>query len=317
MSPEIQITYSKKNILEVKSVMDEYFEYLLDQNIRDYHKGTRPSRYFTPLHLALPQNSEDKVILDYAIKNNLIIVTCDRLFVIENLINFRNVIFQDEYNIRYYLKIKNSFVFDFISYDSIDLFPLKKKNTIFNKISRNIKSQKQQKLNYSYLVDFYIKHNGHTRSKNHFVYCNELFSQEVLEQKHDEQLKYVLSYAIQNDLTIITKSKKLCILSLINTKHCIFEDKYGTRHYITLDESFEFERVNIVKKEINLPSEISIKKDHLEYNVSQIRQSLEYANRNLHFVETELIKRKELEALRELESLQVPTYSSNKGDEYF
>ena len=169
---------------------NKLFLYLLDQNIREYHKGTRPSKYFQPLHLVLPVNLTDEQVLHHAIKNDQTIITNDKLFVIENLINQKSVIFQDNYEIRYYLKIKDSFVFDFVNYDSVETFPLRKKDTILQRIRKIIKRQKPIVPNqYSYLVDFGINNKGLTRPRKYFVYCTNIFSYELSRKKHDEQTR--------------------------------------------------------------------------------------------------------------------------------
>jgi len=259
--------------------------YLLDQNVERY-SGTRPKKHFIPLRQVLPQNTLDEQVLEYAIKNDHTIITNDRLFVINNLIKSRNVIYQDSYGTRFYFRIKESFIFDTVDYFD-DSKQQSKSNILFR--IKNILCNK--KLNSTYLLSFETEAYDHNKSNDMFVHALNVLPKAIRKYDVRSQIKKVLKYAVKNNLTIVTRHPKLCILSLLKTKRCIFEDEHGTRYYITIDDIFEFEKVLLFRQETK-PDIPNI--EVLEYNIENMKQAVKYIENNLFYLSSKLQQKKKV-----------------------
>lgn len=100
--------------------------YLEDENIPSYI-GTRPKNLFLRFIGCLPIGSSDKFVFYYAVKHNLTIITSDYEFIINILLQSKNVIYQDYYT-RHFFKIKKTFVCNDLRYN---IFIIKKKDKYF------------------------------------------------------------------------------------------------------------------------------------------------------------------------------------------
>ena len=267
--------------------------YIVDQDSKQC-TGTRPTKYFIKLEDVLPPDIEDYMILHYAKKTNLTIITGDLKFVLENLIESKNVIFQNNDGTRTYFRLK-----------SASKIPLTKTSTI-KKILHTIQRKKQYITDNDGFIQKFselsLAHAGKTIPKFNSY-------------KRIKKYQLIAQYAEKNNLTVITDSKYLCIHSLLHNKKCIFRTQDDEIHYIFI-EDFIFEKVQ-KNHNLNIESNKFQIKDSIQNNIYFIRDYITVIEKNLNFIECELLRRKELEALRELESLQVPVSNPPKGIDTF
>ena len=267
--------------------------YIVDQDSKRC-VGTRPKKYFIKLEDILPPDIDDYMILHYAKKTDLTIITGDLKFVLENLIESRNVIYQDKYGIRTYFRLKLS-----------SKIPTTK-TSIIKKILYTIQRKKQYISDNDSFIQKY--------SKLPLAYAGKIipnFNSSKKNLKH----KLIVEYAEKNNLTIITDSKHLCLNALLQCKKCIFRTQDNELHNISIDD-YQFEKVH-KKHNQNIESAKFQILDPIQNNIRFIRDYITIIEKNLNFIECELLRRKELEALKELESLQVPVSNSTKGDDTF
>jgi predicted nuclease of predicted toxin-antitoxin system len=264
--------------------------YIVDQDSKRCI-GTRPEKYFIELSDVLPLDMEDYMVLHYAKKTNLTIITGDLKFVLENLIESKNVIFQKNDGTRTYFKSKSSLKIS------------STKTNIIKKIVHTIQRKKQ------YITD----NDGFVQkfSKLPLVYAGKVIPK-LDSQKKTTRHQSIVQYAEKNNLIIITDSKYLCINSLLQCKKCIFRTQDDELHHIFI-EDFIFEKVR-KKHNQSIESHKFQIRDPLQNNIRFIRDYITVIEKNLNFMECELLRRKELEASSQLEPLQVPIkQTTSKG----
>ncbi len=259
--------------------------YITDKNIKNV-TSTRPKEHFVNLEDVLPIDILDDIFLDFAIRNNLIIVTCDIQFVLDNLLKSRNVIYQNSYGIRFYFTSKESKILKIT------------KPTRLRKLLDSIKGKQTTK----YITDSYKVYSEFHDLNMVYVYDYMKYLQAY--NRNSKEMR-IIDYALAHSLTVITKSKYLCLRSLFQLKKCVYVDRDNHLHEIIVDY-FEFERVK--ESENSMPSFNFQRKDILQDNIRFIRNYITIIQKNLNYIESELLKRKELEASpKPSEPLQVPT----------
>ena len=266
--------------------------YLLDTCIKLF-TGTRPKEYFLNLVSILSIDSDDSIILDKSIKYNLINVTNDIRFTINNLLKSRNIIYQTNDNVRFYFILKELKVLSDSKQGNIEkiLNSITRKNKI-SYVTDNSKTLSRMK-------SFDVTH-IHQKIKNIGTFENKI------------RLRIIHDYIQESKSVLVTSSKHNCLKTLFQLKECVFVDEKFIPYYISVDY-FEFEKVTFDRK-INSKRYLeNPSNDELHINIRFIRNYIDVIEKNLNFIDSELLRRRELEALRELEQLQVPVSNPIKG----
>ena len=248
--------------------------YIVDANIKNTI-GTRPTNHFIQLEKILPIDIADDIFLEFAKKQNKIIVTKDILFVLENLIDSRNVIYQNKHHVRYYLTLKESKIIQ------------NTKNNIYKKLSNLLKISKKVQCITEITKTVLDYDNLDILNINEKMKYLEVFDS-ISKQRR------IFECAEKNNLIIISNDKHMCIQVLFQFKKCIFVDDKSILHYIEIDY-FEFEKVTPHKIEQIIQDDINTY-DTLQNNIRFIRNYISAIEKNVNFVECELRRRKETEA---------------------
>lgn len=259
--------------------------YLEDVNVKNT-TGTRPRDRIIELESIFPVDVIDDVILNFSVKRNLTIITSDIEFVIKNLLESRNVIYQNMLHVRYYLTVKK-----YARLPGVKTGRLQKlKNLIRNKDNSVYVTDSKK-------IHSVLKNIGR-------INANDALKYYKIGDYNLKNTKKIVSYSKRNDFTVITNSKHVCLRALFNQKKCIFVDEKFVLHYLEVD-SFEFENVRVTKRE-PLRRDPAKPHDELQDSLRFIRNYIDVISKNLDFMECELRRRKEKEASLDGDSLHFP-----------
>ena len=248
--------------------------YLLDQNIANYF-GTRPSELFLDLSDVLPIDSKDDDVLEYATNNSLTVCTKDLEFIIKILLQSKSAIFQTKNNDRFYFKVRES-----------KIIQIPKKDTI-QKILGLVNIKRTSYIADSNVTLSKIYDTGILRADSKIRQFSNL--------NGNDKIDILIDYAKKSKSVIVTQSKYNCIKSLFALNQCVFVDEESNLNYLSVDH-FKFESVAYNRKKRIIRNYESSSSDVLHNNIRFIRNNIDEIEKNLNFLECELIRRKELEA---------------------